>query len=178
MATVVVEHEFKRRVSATGLHAGVDSARWCMDLHRVRPGVHYLATDGFRCACVFDAPDAEAIRAALRAALISPKAVWAATIHPGPGCDEDGTPDIAASRVLAAVERSFARPVAFDDLSALVDQGASCLDLHQVRFLRSYFSLDRQRMLCLYEGPDVEAVRIVNRQVGLPFDSVWGAGVV
>ena len=46
--------------------------------------------------------------------------------------------------------------------------------LHGVRFLRSYFSTDGRRMLCLYEAPDVESVRFANRQAGLPFDLAWG----
>jgi len=46
-----------------------------------------------------------------------------------------------------------------------------------VRHLRSYFALDRRRMLCLYAAPNTEAVRRVQRQVDLPHDRVWRARV-
>jgi hypothetical protein len=178
MVAVVVEREFEQPVSAADLHAGVKAGRWCLDLYRVRPSLHYLATDGSRCACVLEAPDAEAVRMAMRTLpTVPPKRVWPATIHPGPGNGEDGLPAIAGSRVVAAVERSLAEPVDPDGVHDLAAQGACCRDLHQVRCLRSYLSLDRHRMLCLYEAPDVEAVRIVYRRAGLRFDSVWGAGV-
>ncbi len=79
---------------------------------------------------------------------------------------------------LVVVERSFSAPVSFDDVQALEDRGAWCLEAHAVRSLRSYFSRDRRRMICLYEAPDVESVRFANRQAGLPFDLVWGARAI
>jgi hypothetical protein len=177
MVAVVVEREFEQPVSAADLYAGVKAGRWCLDLYRVRPSLHYLATDGHRCACVLEAPDAEAVRMVMRTLpTVPPKRVWPATIHSDRGGGEDGPPAITGSRVVAAVERSLAEPVGPDGAHDLAAQGACC-DLHQVRFLRSYLSLDRQRMLCLYEAPDVEAVRIVYRRAELRFDSVWRTGV-
>ena len=81
-------------------------------------------------------------------------------------------PDPASTVV---VERAFAEPVAFAAVQAQEDAGAWCLDQHGVRFLRSYFALDRRRMICLYAAPDAESVRIVQRQVGLPHERVWNA---
>ena len=75
------------------------------------------------------------------------------------------------------VERTFPEPVVFGDVQALEDAHAWCLDLHGVRFLVSYFSDDRKRMICLYEAPDAEAVRRVNRQAKLPFDRAWVTSV-
>ncbi|MBZ0252845.1 MAG: DUF4242 domain-containing protein, partial [Candidatus Methylomirabilis sp.] len=48
---------------------------------------------------------------------------------------------------------------------------------HNVRLLRSYVSPDRLRMICLFEAPDAESVRIANRKAGLPVDRVWTASV-
>ncbi len=76
---------------------------------------------------------------------------------------------------LVVVERKFPEPAMFDEIQAIEDAGAWCLDLHQVRFLRTYFSSDRQRMICLYEAPDAEAVRRSQRRIGLPFERVWAA---
>ena len=73
------------------------------------------------------------------------------------------------------VERGFAEPVAFEDVQAIEDRGAGCLEAHGVRFVRSFFSRDRRRMVCLYDAPDAESVRLVQREAGLPFERAWAA---
>ncbi len=77
---------------------------------------------------------------------------------------------------LVLVERSFDGPVAFEDIQALEDRGAWCLDAHGVAFVRTWFSTDRTRMLCLYDAPDAEAVRAAQATIGMPFDRVWAVG--
>ena len=74
---------------------------------------------------------------------------------------------------MVIVERSFAEPVAFEDIQALERRRVSCLDAHGVRSLRSYFSRDRRRMICLYEAPDAESVRYAQEKAGMPFDRAW-----
>ncbi len=76
------------------------------------------------------------------------------------------------------VERSFPQPVAFEEIQAIEDRGAWCLEAHRVRFLRSYFSRDGRRMLCLYEAPDAESVRLARAKAGIPFDTAWTTRVV
>jgi len=71
------------------------------------------------------------------------------------------------------VERSFDEPVSFQEVQDREDAVAWCMDLHEVRFVRSFFSTDGRRMVCLYEAPDAEAVRIANRQAGNPYDRIW-----
>lgn len=73
------------------------------------------------------------------------------------------------------VERSFDEATEFESLQTLADKISWCLDQHRVRFLRSYLSSDKKRMICVYEAPDAESVRIANRQGELPFDCVWTA---
>jgi hypothetical protein len=46
-----------------------------------------------------------------------------------------------------------------------------CLTYH-VRFLKTFLSKDRRRMLCLYEAPDAEAVRRAQEQAKVPFECV------
>lgn len=180
MSTIIIEQEFAGPLTADDIVRPDKQTLKCMEINRAVPRRHYLARGGAQCVCVFDAPDAEAIRSAFRTAGSSmPKSIWAATFHPGPGDDDVGRPPaLQPANTLALVKRSFAAPVAFDDVQAMEDVGADCLNLHRVRFLRSYFSTDRKRMICLYEAPDVEAVRTANRQVGLPFEHIWGAQIV
>ena len=56
---------------------------------------------------------------------------------------------------------------------AIEDAGAWCLETHRVKFARTFFSLDRTRMICLYQAPDAEAVRMAQRQAGMPMERVW-----
>jgi hypothetical protein len=76
------------------------------------------------------------------------------------------------------VERSFPQPVSFEDIQAIEDRGAWCLEAHRVRFLRSYFSRDRRRMICLYEAPDADSVRLAQEKAGVPFETAWTTRVV
>lgn len=73
------------------------------------------------------------------------------------------------------VERTFDEPVDLEALQRREDERAWCLEAHSVRFLRTFFALDRRRMLCLYEAPDAESVRLAQRKAGLPFDLAWPA---
>ena len=74
------------------------------------------------------------------------------------------------SRII--VERKFDEPEAFDE-----DRFAWCLEQRRVKFIRSYFSKDRRRMICEYEAPDAEAVREVQRTASMPFERIWAAEV-
>ena len=71
------------------------------------------------------------------------------------------------------VERTFETPVELAEVQSLEDRGAWCLQTHHVRFLRTWFARDRRRMICLYEAPDAESVRIAQRDAGMPVDRVW-----
>ena len=76
------------------------------------------------------------------------------------------------------VERSFDEPVQFDEIQSIRDRGAWCLELYGVRFVRSYFSADRLRMICLFEAHDADSVRDAQRMAGVPFERVWAASIL
>ena len=79
---------------------------------------------------------------------------------------------------IVVVERTFREPVALEDIQAVERRGAGCLEAHGVRHLRSYFARDRRRMVCLYEAPDAESVRLAQEKAGLPFERAWTTRVV
>ncbi|MEM7434332.1 MAG: nickel-binding protein [Myxococcota bacterium] len=79
------------------------------------------------------------------------------------------------SRII--VERSLEDAPDFATVQALEDAVAWCLEEHRVTFIRSYFSSDRKTMICEYEAPDAESVRIVQRTGKLPFERIWTAEV-
>ena len=92
-----------------------------MEMNGAFPRRHYLSRSGINCVCIFDAPDAEAVRSAFRTAKSrSPKAVWAATIYGGPGEKAGLPPELEdPAHSLVVVERSFPEPVVFNDIQAL-----------------------------------------------------------
>jgi hypothetical protein len=124
----------------------------CFDLYRVQWRQSLLSTDGRRMICWLSAPDAESTR----------------LVHDSPAAD---APPADAANVV--VERSFDEPVTIEEIQAIEDAGASCLETHQVTFVRTFFSRDRRRMICLYRAPDAEAVRMAQRKAGMSVDSVW-----
>jgi len=76
---------------------------------------------------------------------------------------------------LVVVERILDQPYTEEDLRALESRSATCLELHQVKRVKSYLSRDRSRLICIYSAPDAEAVRHANRMAGFGFESIWTA---
>lgn len=76
------------------------------------------------------------------------------------------------------VERSFEAPFTQEDLDAVEARMAPCLDLYNVRWIRSYWSADRLRMICEYEAADLASVRNVQREAGARFERAWAADVL
>jgi hypothetical protein len=108
-------------------------------------------------------PDAELARVALGQIGSDTSRLWAGTVHEGP------VP--AVPNVL--VERRFGEPVTIEEIQAIEDAGAWCLEAHDVKFARTFFSRDRKRMTCLYEAPDAESVRLAQREAAMPVEKVW-----
>lgn len=76
------------------------------------------------------------------------------------------------------VERSFETPLTEEELQSVEARMAPCLDLYRVRWIRSYWSADRRRMICEYEAPDTASVKSVQREAEARFDRVWPADVL
>jgi hypothetical protein len=76
------------------------------------------------------------------------------------------------------VERSFDTPLTQEDLDAVEARMAPCLDLYNVRWIRSYWSTDRRRMICEYDAADVASVRNVQREAAAKFDRAWAADLL
>jgi hypothetical protein len=161
--TLFLERRFDPHLTPAAVVEIARGASWCFEMYRVDWHGSLLAADGRSMVCMFSAADQESIRQALRKAEADMQHLWAGTVHEAA---VPGTPNVL-------VERSFADPVALADVQALEDANQWCLDVREVRFVRTYFSRDRRRMLCLYQSPDAESVRAAQREAGLPVDRVW-----
>jgi hypothetical protein len=76
------------------------------------------------------------------------------------------------------VERNFETPFTQEELSEVEARMGPCLDLYNVRWIRSYWSADRLRMVCEYDAADVASVRNVQREANAKFDRAWAAYVL
>ena len=75
------------------------------------------------------------------------------------------------------LEQTFETPVTAQDLDDMAKRMDVCLVAHGARWLRSYLSKDRKRMICEFEAADAEQVRESARSAGIPFESCWSADV-
>ena len=75
------------------------------------------------------------------------------------------------------VEQSFDHALTSDELNAMARRVDPCLEAHGARWMRSYISSDRKRVLCEFEAADAEKVRESYRSAGVQFERVWTADV-
>jgi hypothetical protein len=75
------------------------------------------------------------------------------------------------------LEQSFDPPVTNEQLNEAARRFDRCLEAHGARWMRSYVSKDRKRMICEFEAPDAEQVRASARSAGVPFDDCWAADI-
>lgn len=166
MPELFLERSFDPPISRDDVLVMGRKGRDCFALHRVAWQGSHLATGGHRMVCRFSAPDAESVRIALRTTGAPTGRLWEGTVHDGPGY-RDGGP---AANVL--IGRSFDTPLAEEEIEAVEAHGW-CAETHRVTFVRTYVSIDRRRLLCLYRAPDAESVRLAQRSMRLPVDDLW-----
>jgi len=167
MTDIFVERHWDPPIAAADIQKMVETGGDCLETHRCDWRGSLLSADGKELFCHFTAPDAESVRMALHEAGSPRGIVWTGTIH-----DALDFTDEALAQANVLVSRRFETPAEFAEIQALEEAGAGCLETHRVRFVRSYFSKDRKRMLCLYRAPDAESVRIAQREAGMPVERV------
>lgn len=165
---VFLERTFDEPLTPQVVLDGGRESAWCFDLHRVRWHGSFLSHDGRTMVCRFSAPDLESARLALRDPDTDLSRLWSGTVYGGGGT---GIPNVV-------VERSFTAPVRFEDIAAIGQGKPWCFETHRVTHMRSYFSLDGKRMLCFYQAPDAEAVRIAQREAAMPVTGVWSGALI
>ncbi len=163
MSDVLLERQFDPQLSLAEFTDMARNSMDCMALYRAEWQESLLACDGHRLVCRFVAPDTESVRMIVGVDRATDKVAWSGTV-------EDTGRETTANVV---VERRFPEPVTLAEIQAIEDAGAWCLEQHQVTFLRTFFSGDRRRMLCLYHAPDTESVRRAQQQAGMPVERVW-----
>lgn len=181
MQRVIVEHQLDEPIVYDQYARIVrEDGKWCFEQYRANYHATYLSADGRRTVCIFDAPDAEALRMVSRALGMSEGSAWSAefrvssTVVPTHG----GTACAARPGFeTVVVERRFDKPFTIAEIEAIPERANWCLETHRVRYLGSYIARHGRRMLCLYEAPDAEAVRLAQIRRNMPFEKVWRAAL-
>jgi hypothetical protein len=79
--TIILEHSFEDRpFDIDRYNDAQQKNEWCLKIHGVRHIVSYLTPDSRRMICVFEAPDAEAVRRTAHELGYAYDSVWPATI--------------------------------------------------------------------------------------------------
>ena len=82
MATIILEQRFEGRpFDVERFNAAQRRNAPCLRVHGVHHTVSYVTRDGLRMICVFEAPDAESVRDALRSADIPFDRVWSSDVY-------------------------------------------------------------------------------------------------
>ena len=168
MTEMFLERRFDEPMSSELLIERAIDAAGCFGLHRVDWIRSHLSTDGRKAVCCFQAPDMESARIAMHQSNIDAQVFWRGSTHDRPGLDEQ---TFATANVV--VERQFERDMPLQDIQDIEDANIHCLEARNVTFLRTYYSADQQRMLCLYRAPDAESVRQAQREARVPFTDSW-----
>jgi hypothetical protein len=168
MADVFLERSFDAPLGISDVRHLLQSANGCLVMHRVDWQESFLSADGRQMICRFSGPDAESVRIALCKADTDIGALWAGTVH---DAAELIPADLTAANVL--VTRVFDKSVTLDEIQSIEDAGAWCLETRNVKFVRTFFSADCTRMVCIYRAPDAESVRQAQREARMPVDRVW-----
>ena len=75
------------------------------------------------------------------------------------------------------VEHSYDPPLTDEEHHRAARRLDPCLEAHGARWMCSYLSHDRRRMICEFEAPDAEAVRQSMRSAEVAFERVWTSEV-
>jgi hypothetical protein len=76
---------------------------------------------------------------------------------------------------ILVLEHTFDSPITDEALDGAARRMDQCLEAYGARWMRSYLSKDRKRMICEFEAADAEQVRTSARTAGIPFDRCWTA---
>jgi hypothetical protein len=140
----------------------------CLEQHRARWLQTFLSSDARRMTCVFEAPDAEAVRYAQARGELTYDALWSAE-----RMAPEVSPACPAGYSLVVVERDLPPGLTLEKFRQVADAAAGCRQSHRLTFVESFLGTASQRAVCVYYAPDAEAVRISNHESNLPVRRAW-----
>jgi len=168
--TIIVERKFESPATFERLQVAEDAIAWCLTLHNVRFLRSYLSLDGLSMLCVYEAPDAQAVREAQRRGGLPFERAW-----PALPMTTSPSPHAVQGRSTVVVERELVEPYSLEQLAQGWDAASSCFALHQAAHLTSYLRNDGTRLICIFDALDTDSLRMANRLIGVPVTRLWPA---
>lgn len=168
---IVVERSFQEPLDLAALQAQEDAQQQCLDTHRVRFVGTYVAGHQRNMVCVYDAPDAEAVRVTQDRAGLPYDRIWAATSVFGHPIQENPHGEIVV------VPRSWPRALTPADVRHMLKVGADCLERARITLVASILAHAGRRQFCVYAARDTDSVRRANDEGGAPYEDAWRATV-
>lgn len=131
-----------------------------------------LSSDRLRMLCVFEAPDAEAVRESYAKAGGAFDRIWSAQrLTPAQPPQPNGARLQVIESIYPAALTPEQRQAHHDSLQAYFTE-------HGVEWVKSYLALNHTRGFYELYAPDAEVIQAAYRQVGVPFVRVWSAKVI
>lgn len=166
MEWIVVERNFEDPQTLSELRAKEDAARDCLVTWRVSWKHAYLSRDGRHMACLYQAPDAEAVRQTQRGAGLPFDHVYTChrVVDEAIECPP-GYSTVVAQRALPGL--------GLEVVQALAADPNGCNKRNRILHFGAFLSLDGTRMICTYHSPDLDSVRRANHSNGTPHEYLW-----
>lgn len=173
MELVLLERRFEHPVTFEQIQSLEDSGARCLTAHNVRFVKTFLSRDRRRMLCLYEAPDAEAVRLAENQARAPFLRAWSCTKLQKE--DPIGLPSSGFENVI--VEREFPKPVSVEFVMDAYRTKVWCFQTYAIEHVETYLAKDGLRMVCLFQSPDAESVRMANQLAEAPFTEVWTANL-
>jgi len=168
MRLVIVERSFEEPVTFDSVADAFRRAPDCLEAHGVRYLKSYFARDRKRMVCLYEGPDTESVRRVQDKVRAPFGRAWPAHAIPFSNPEPREGVVIVERALDPALDEAGIRAAAEDD---------ACRSQWGCRLLGTYLSTDGRRCLCLYDAPDAESVRQVQKLGTLSFERAWTSAV-
>lgn len=172
MSLIIVETLAEHPITAEYLSEADARMLPCFEEREAKWRYSLLSSDRLRMICTFDAPDAEAVQQAYRKGGGKFSRMWSGTL-----IQPEGLAPQRNAALLKVIEKTFP-PLSESDWNIGFGKTLNCYSERGIEWIQSYFSLDRTKLICELNAPDLESVREVQRRLGIPFERVWSAEVL
>lgn len=169
MALIVVERTFDEAQKLTDVQTRLRAVAFCFSTYRVKFLQTFFALDGKRMLCLYEAPDAEAVRSVQRTAGLPIGRVWGATAT---WTERAEAPE---GSMVAVLQRALPPGMSEEQARQLEADPTGCAGRAPAEPIGTFVSRDVGRMCTAFYSPDLESISALNRENGLPLESVWAA---
>lgn len=145
----------------------------CLRLRNVEWLRSYLAVDGQRSICEYEAPYADAVREACREAGSAFEAIWRAEVWQG----QDGVSLASCPNpILSEIDYGVAKTI--DEWETFKNNAIPYFKAHDIEHLHSLISPDGRRALCTLKASNAEIVQQAHRKAGIPSTHIWRSHLI